>query len=137
MKVLCYVDGDAAEGDVFQHSSPDSAACYFAAFRAPAALNIVVEPIDDEAGALPGWTVRPDGARVRMFVVTPRAGIRRAREVQSFDAPKVDERDAEIARLRGELAALRKAVLVFLDAEDDIEDFDAMVALASGEAVTR
>ena len=47
----------------------------------------------------------------------------------------VDERDAEIARLRAELAALRGAVAAFVEAdtEERVTIFEAMAALASSE----
>ena len=75
MKVLCYVDGDAGESDSYE-TTPGIAAKYFVEATVDADLddgpvNVVTEPLDEEAAALPGWTLRPDGARVRLFVVTP------------------------------------------------------------------
>lgn len=76
MKVLCYVAGEADESESFNETSPADAARFFVedrdAEQGDGPVNIVVEPLDEEAGALDGWTRRPDGAWVRLFVVSVR-----------------------------------------------------------------
>jgi hypothetical protein len=87
MKVLCYVDGEAQESDCYE-TTPGLAAQFFVEDRDAdpddGPVNIVTEPLDEEAGALPGWTLRTDGSRVRLFRVTPVVSCEH-KEVQSFD----------------------------------------------------
>jgi hypothetical protein len=87
VKVLCYVNGEAQESDSYE-TTPGIAAKFFVEERdaepEDGPVNIVTEPFDDEAGALPGWTLRPDGARVRLFRVTQVVQYE-YEEVQSFD----------------------------------------------------
>jgi len=76
VKVLCYVDGEAGEGEEFYDTTPGDAARMFAedggAEEIDGPVNIVTEPLDEAAGALPGWTTRADGARVKLFRVSVR-----------------------------------------------------------------
>lgn len=87
MKVLCYVNGDKTRGQEYVDEWPaDAARLYVEEWRDDIldTTNIVVEPADAGARLCDGWTLRPDGARVRLFVVTPIVRWE-PEEVQRFD----------------------------------------------------
>lgn len=86
MRVLCYVNGDAGENETYNDVAPADAARMFVEDRdadeEDGPVDIVVEPADEAAGDIEGWTLLPDGARVRLFRVAVRWV---SEEVESFD----------------------------------------------------
>ena len=86
MKVLCYVDENAEDGGCCYCATPADAAALFAhecGGEGSDTIDVVTTPADEDAFALAGWTLRPDGARVRLFRVAVRWV---PEEVQSFAA---------------------------------------------------
>ena len=87
MKVRCYVDGQRDRGEKYEGlHTRDAAALYVEEWHSDSIdeIDVVVEPVDDEARAMFTWTTRPDGAHVRLFRVTPIV-TRECKEVQTFD----------------------------------------------------
>jgi len=69
MRVIAYEDGEAEGAERYKGMSPEAAALRYAKDGIDQDINVIVEPEDEEAGDLPGWTLRPDGARVMLFEV--------------------------------------------------------------------
>jgi hypothetical protein len=70
MRVRVYVDGAMCDGAAEYDQTPVYAAYLFAICREPEAAKFIVEPVDDEARALPGWRMDEDG-QFRAFDASP------------------------------------------------------------------
>ncbi len=91
MKFRCYKDGDDRARGLYDGTPADAAQAFVGEWNDDERrVNVVVEPLDDEARALPGWHRDAESAAFKMFVVVAHVRFE-ATEVETFNpfAPKV------------------------------------------------